>query len=523
MRFLDSLQRLGVGIMNVTKDFISSVFNSSKDNAAVFESFDSRITRYAMQWAFYEGKQYDQSAINTWLQGYKVARGLYKYVRNIYNPVLRLGDFWTQTIWRGSIDVDAGNKGAIPIGITSKKVDETALRLVIATIMRVSNWNVNKDIHVLHGTILGDAAIYIRDDQDRRQSRLEVIHPRQLVEVITDDMGFVKAYKIEYLRIDNENRSSLYCETCEHGEAENEIVFKTYRDGKLYAWAGNVDAKGSPVSQWSMFYGFVPLVVSQHKNVGLDWGLCEFHADIDKISEVNDGASLLNDQIRKTINVKWLANWAKGTVTNAAQRIIQSVNPTIDKPQPGREDENMIYVDRADVKAQALVAPLAIDHVLMNIDKMLEELENDLPELKSEVWAGGSGPSDSTILAARGRVEGKAQKRRANYDTGFVRAVQMAITISALGGYDGFETYTIDSYKNGELDFSISDRPLFPPQPSEIMQAKQTFWDGWAKLANSGVAFKTYARDYGWTDEQIEQAVLDMQELTGEMIPTGGQ
>lgn len=499
--------------------FRNTVFSTSNENAGNFSSLEARKTRYMMNWAFYEGKQYDalSDGLKEWVNAYKIAKGLYKYIRNIYNPVLRLGDFWTQAIWRGSIDADAGDSGAIPITV-GKKAVENKLRPVIASIMKNSNWNVNKDILTLHGTILGDAVIYIRDDREHEQSRLEVMHPSNVVMADLDSMGFVKAYMIEYPRIDNDGREAMYRETAEHGEAENEIIFKTYRDETLYAWDGNTDQDGNPVFQWSVFYGFIPLVLIQHKNVGLPWGLCEFHADVDKISEVNDEQSMMNDQIRKTINVKWLANWAKAD----QQTSIPASSPTTDRPQQGREDTGMIHINKADAKIQPFVAPLELDKVITNVEKMLGEWEDDLPELKSEVWSGGSGPSDSTILAARGRVEGKVEKRRAGYDSGFVRAVQMAITIGAVSKYPGYTEYSVDSYKNGALDFSISVRPAFPPQPSEIAAAKKDFWDGWSKVKDT-VPFKTYARDMGWSDEQIEQAMIDFQEMTGETIPASGQ
>ncbi len=517
--------------MAAVSAFKDTVFSSSPENSDVFQSYSGRMLRYTMQWAFYESKQYDKinainywlswskrgNSINNWVAEYKSNRGLYKHIRSIYNPILRLGDFWTQAVWRGSVDSEAQNKGAIPI-VTGKKANEAILRAAISKVMAFSNWNANKDVFVLHGAILGDAALYIRDDPDREQSRLEVIHPGRIIEVDLDAMGFVKRYVIEYPRVDNEGDIGTYKEVCEHGEAENEIVFTTYRDDSLYAWDGNIDDAGKPVFQWSVFYGFVPLVITQHKNVGKNWGLCEFHAEDGKISEINDEASLLNDQIRKTINVKWLANWKK---PEAALKIKSAV-PTLSEHEPEREDTNIIYIDKDTAKLQPFVAPLDIDKVLANISKMLDELEDDLPELKSEVWSGGSGPSDSTILAARGRVEGKVEKRRAGYDTGFIRAVQMAITIGAVNGYPDYKNFTVDSYKTGQLDFSISPRPAFPPQPSEILAEKQAFWKGWGEVKDT-VPFKTYARDMGWSDEKIKQAMNDFLELNGEMIPVGGQ
>ena len=56
--------------------------------------------------------------------------GLYKYIRNVYNFVLRDVEFWQSAIWVGSLDKYAGERGAIPIKIQSKKVNEDISQIV---------------------------------------------------------------------------------------------------------------------------------------------------------------------------------------------------------------------------------------------------------------------------------------------------------------------------------------------------------------------------------------------------------
>ena len=478
--------------MAATQAFIETAFQSGAGNAAKFESFESRSLRYDMYWSYYTGHQYD--ATRSWFAGKRVQKGLYRYVRNIYNPVERLGDFWTQAIWRGQLDPDAGDKGAIPVKIGDKADDET-LRPLIAQVNAWSNWSVNMVIHVLHGSILGDAVIYVRDDPARQQTRLEVLHPGELIHATVDDMGFVKFYVIEYSRIDNDGKAAIYREECRRGEGE-QVVFTTFRGKTPYAWAGN------PGETWALEWGFIPLVLTQHKNVGLDYGYCEFHAQVGKIDEANDEASLLNDQLRKSINAKWWVNGKKPSSTIT----VPTQTPSSDNPQPERENEPMIYSGDAETTIVPMVAPVDIPGALANLDKMLEEIENDLPELKAESWDGGAGPSDETIAQARGRVEDKVKLRRPGYDSGYVRAAQMAITIAAMSGYEGFNTYNRESYKSGALDFSVSPRPVFPPQPGQVIEAEQVFWTGWKELESIGseVPFEAYALSMGRSQEWID-------------------
>ncbi|GAG44503.1 unnamed protein product, partial [marine sediment metagenome] len=51
----------------------------------------------------------DQSAyrdIHTWATAYRKQYALYKYIRPIYNPSYRLGEFWKTHLFGGLLDVD---------------------------------------------------------------------------------------------------------------------------------------------------------------------------------------------------------------------------------------------------------------------------------------------------------------------------------------------------------------------------------------------------------------------------------
>jgi hypothetical protein len=513
---MNRIQRTWSALMTGIYAFNVALSSSQVTNAAVFESYGSRSFRYARNWAFFEGTQFD-TLVNSWVSGEKNQRGWYKSIRNISNPTKQLADFYTQAIWRGSLDPEAKQEGAIPYAV-GEGVDDKKLRAAIALINKWSNWDQNKDVFVLDGTVMGDAVIYVRSDTERGQVRKEVIHPSWLKDCEFDNMGNVKSYVIEYKRVDNAGNEATYTETCRHGEAENEIIFETFHNNAPYAWSDSlidyIDESGQPqksaLDSWVIYTGFVPLVVCQHQKVGLKWGWSEMHTDTDLVIEMNDQWSVINDVVRKNNNPIWLANFAR----KAANVILQGATPTVDNPEPWREELNTIYVTQAagapapDMKA--LVAALNIADALANIKMLLDELRDRLPELRSEVWAGGSGPSDSTILAARGRVEGKVAKRRAGYDAAECAATKMAITIAGMNGLKGFESYGIDSYEKGEIDFSIAPRPAFPPQPSEILAEQSAFWAGYQPFVGTPVTFQMYARSLGKSDEWIAEIMREM-------------
>jgi hypothetical protein len=476
--------------------FNQRFFSSDEKNAAVFESLNARMLRYEMGWAFYEGLQYN--SISSFAQGFKVQQGLYKYIANLYNPTARIGDFYKGVIWGGNLDPNADDKGAIPITI-GDSADEEKLRAAIAKGWLNSSWDTNKSAHILHGTILGDAAIYVRDDMTHDQIRIELLHPSLLKYVSMDARGFVKGYVIEEQRKDENGRLALYRETCEHGEGE-EIIFKTYRNNSPYAWEGNVDSAGNPRYEWVELYGFVPLVLTQHINEARAWGRAEVHPYIGKIASIDDQASILNDSIRRVIDPDYQVNIKKSDTEIS----FTSGTPTTNNPMPGREQRKIFYLNKDTALIQPILVPIQIAEASANILQMLTGLESDLPELRDDI---SSNVAEGTLIAARSRVESKVIERRANYNRGIVRANQMLIAISGYRGYDGFDGFNLDSFSAGKLDHSVSPRPVFPETEAQALDRKIKIWTAAADVSQKTqnmIPAETVLKDLGMTDEEIK-------------------
>ena len=495
------IQKVGEFMTNIRSAYNATFLTSAESAAYVWDSQSARLLRYQMGWSFFEGNQYE--ALQSFSQGMKTQKALYKYVRNIYNPSAQLANFYTKTIWRGGLDIDTAEHGAIPIDFGYEGIDEQALAAAIITAWANSNWNVNKNVHVLHGTTMGDTALYIRDDVEKQQSRIETLHPSLIKAAELDNMGYVKSYVIEEQRRDANGNSSQYRETAEHGEGET-IIFRTYRNGGLYAWEGNEDAQGTPRAEWEEPYGFIPLILTQHINVGHDYGMSEAQPFWDKINEINDQASLLNDQVRKAVRPFKLANFKKA----ASEIGFSTPTATTTNTMPGREIEDIVYVDKDAATITPIVTPLDIAAVAANIEQMWEKLADDLPEIRKDIWSTDSGASGKSIMAARGIVEGKVEERRTNYDNGIVRALQMCIAIGGWRGYEGFDGYDLASYKAGKMDFSVKERPVFPKSEEQEDAEKAAFWAtvGTAIQSSQGMlTFEMIAKDFGWSDEKIAE------------------
>jgi hypothetical protein len=490
--------------MAATKAFIASFTQLSNDNLEVYESYPARLLRYAIAESFYDGTQYKQS----FSQGMKKDGGLYKYIRNIYNFILRDIDFWQAAIWRGGIDPYAGEDGAIPIEVSEELAEsDEQLRAAIAQVWKHSNWDIKKDTLVMRGALLGDAAQYIRDDMERGQVRIELIHPALIKHVKLDAMGYVKEYEIEEIRLDEKLQKALYRETAERGTGE-EVIFKTYRNNVPYAWDGNKDRQGNPRSEWVESYGFIPLVMTQHINFDADFGRSEVHSVFDKITQVNDIASMLADSIRKTVDPFLFANFnigdsALGFSTPAA---------TTDNPEPGREQKNILSVDDRAATLTPITPSINIADIGKIIADILEEAKDDLPEINETIY---SNVATDTVLAARARVISKVEKRRAAYDADHVRALQMCIAISGMRGYDGFEGYDLNSYADGRLDFRVAKREVFPEAEDTKTARRILLWQTAADVTQKTqgqIPAEAVLIDLGMTTEDLG--------LTDETVPS---
>lgn len=458
-----------------------------------FCDFEQRKLRYAIYWAFYENNIYRN--IHGWAKSYKTQYGLYQYIRNIYNPAFRLGEFWKTHLWGGPLDTDdgkAGQSGALPI-----QTENEDLRPAIAQLWKWSNWAVNKDILTLHGAIFGDVGLQIMDDVERGKTYLKVIHPGIVKEVEKDPFGNVKAYQFCEQRLDPLGKKLRveYTETAER-DGDN-VIFKTYLNGKPYDWTGQG-------TEWEEPYGFIPLVMVQHNNIGLDFGWSEFHPSREKIHEVDDLASKFHDQIRKLVDAPWLFSGVTKPVTTPTTTKTQTTGTAeLNNPQPGREEMNALY-GPVGATATPLVANLDIAATSAEIKEVIAELERDYPELKVDILRATGDVSGRALRIAQQPAADKVGQRRPNYDDALVRAQQMAVAIGGFRGYDGFAGFGLDSYAAGELDHTIGERPVFAEDPLDKEEQESAFWTAVNNAIKAGIPLIPYLKQRGWTDEKIK-------------------
>lgn len=418
-----------------------------------WDRYEARLFRYYNNAAYYNATIY--SSLNRWSSVHQAQLGLYRHIRSIYNPVQRQNDLLVSYVYGGSLDTEDLSSGAIPIA-----TDHTQLITPLKQIFTWSRFGELKSLYIRWGAQFGDVALKVVDDRVKQKIRLEVLHPGKIREAQFDAVGNITSISIEYQKLEDPplpqpglaglfKPASLkfYVYTEMIDVVNGRTRFRTFKDGEPFAYFA--DESGALVPEWYEDWGFVPVVLAQHKDTGLHWGASSFHGSLRKIDEVNDFASHLNDQVRKSVNALW---YFAG---------VQSQDELVTNDGSQTRDQTPAIYGPEGSRPYPMITNLPIDQGLNVLAKMLEELENDLPELGFQSTQQVTRAMTAAEVRARNSAGiGRIQEARGNYDHALVRALQMGISVGANNGYEGFAGFTLDSYAQGDLDFSIKDRPV---------------------------------------------------------------
>lgn len=491
-------------------------------------SFPARSLRYDIFWAHYSGNVYRN--VHRVASKYKQTYGLYEYTRSIFSPAYRLGEFYAGHLMGGSLDPDAGNgdeiPSALPIATESPKAD--AMRLAIAELWRVSNWQANKETFTRFGAVLGDVFLVIDDDPGRQSVRLRVVHPRLVTDVTEDAYGNVKGYEIQYDRLDPRYEynalNPTYATYVERAEKVGEsVVFRTFiSDGAGLApwdWRDYPDERAPRIGpEWTEDYGFVPMVKVQHRDMGLGWGFAEMYPSLSRFHEVDDLASKLDDQIRKIVENPRMLSGTSAPGTTAAggapadnALVIPGLSSEDDDGcnESARADMTVVFNpnDNADVKS--MLGDMDIQAVSDHILAILKEIERNHPELQADMATASGDASGRALRVARERVEAMVVQRRAGYDDGLIRAQMMAISIGGMKQYPYYEAFDAGSYERGELDHSIGDRPVFAVDEADRLELATAFGNALALLVKGGMPFASALSRLGCTESEVEDILAE--------------
>jgi hypothetical protein len=465
-----------------------------------WDHVEARRNRYAIYRAYDYNSMYSQ--LHAFTQVMKETNRLYKFIRGIYNPVGRAKLIMASNVYKGSINRQYLKAGAMPL-----EYDNEALTVPLQQIIKWSKLDSQLARYVETADVKGDGAWWIVDDPERERVRLESIQPDKVYDAEFDEAGNVKAAIIEYNRQDttpiakrdlssNANvpwydaNLKTYLFRMKLWVADGACRFETYKDNELYPFIKDED--GVARATGSLPYDFVPLVIAPFSPGEGRYGKCAFYNALDKINAVNDGASLVLDQVRKIV-VAILK--AKG---------IRKDQLRIDMNSPSGLP--IFFIDDPEADVEPLVSNLDLAGAHKIVQDALVEVEKDMPELMFEKGLGNNErptlPGLSTGFApAIGRIE----DARRNLDPGLAAALQMAITIGGVRGYQGFNGIDLSTYDRGDMDLRLKERPVI----ADTMTAKERV-NAYPTIANLPLTYQRVALiEMGHTEPDAEKIAVD--------------
>jgi hypothetical protein len=327
---------------------------------------------------------------------------------------------------------------------------------------------------------------------------IEVRRPSEFKEVVKDQAGNIKYAEIEYVTVDERNRTFTYTEVIEHPSAwgGDRTRFSTFRNGEPFAFSENLGGDGIALQTWEAPYDFVPVVHIPFIDIGGPFGSVAFRRTLTKIDAANGLASQLSDQVAKIVATPYAIIGAKASD--------MEVNVS-------KEDVPLMFISSPDVKIQALLSDMDLADAVTVLSAAVDEIKEDLPELRM-AEALRTDMSGEALSRAFSDVFAQVEQVRANHDGALVRAHNMGVAIGGEFGYDdAFSGFSLDSYNKDDLRHSIGARPVLPRSTLELTRDATERWTQLNMAVESGLPLEVALIEImEWSEERVGRMVTDM-------------
>lgn len=406
-----------------------------------WNSWQDRSTRYQNGIVMYSNQQY-KTSVNHMNPRMQKEQKLYRHIRSPYNPAYRTVEGNVSGVYGG--ELKRGLRG----GSLHLESEDDAIREDIFRILEWSSWNQNKSLYVRTGAIYGDVFLKVIDDPFRQLTRLEIVDPRKIQDIEMDDIGNITRVVIQFEKYTSENNQEDFFT---YTEIITPKLFETFKDGEPFAFFKDVN--GEPRAKWENVYGFVPMTLVNHIDVGQIFGANSFHAEIGKINTVNDVASILNDSVRNAVDILY---HAKGGT--------QGMGFATNSEEPSRDDIRLVYT-ASSVEMIPLVSPIDITGASQMIRDMLDEIESDIPILALHKIREGGNLTAPGVASAFSDAINQIKDAQANYDGGLIKALKQALFIAGLRGYNGIMARDFEAE---EMMFTFRTREVIKDNLSKL-------------------------------------------------------
>lgn len=464
--------------------------------------FRSRPDQYSYLWAWYESSALEDLALwNSYRSKYK----LYKNTRLIRNPVRRLVDFYVDHIYPGILTEGLeGIPPGVPLAVPFSKNTPPALRTAIAQVWEWSRWGENKNLMVQYGAALGNSFVEVVDVPASGKVFLINRWPGQVVDLKLDEVGNVKAYALEYMAQDEDGTPYRFRKEVDQNS------FRTFRDDKPFDY----DPNDGLSAEYDNPYGFCPAVWVSHRLIGGAHGAPAIYGSIGKLEELNSELSLIHDQVKKVVAAP-LGIWTEASADELFENIKKGTAAQLN-PVTGERESILFLIGPQGTEVDSLAGDLDLEGAMGVIESLVEEVEQDHPELKVyeelRKMSQVTGPAAFRLVAD---TSNRVYRAAAGYDRASKALFQMSVAIAGWNLETGrwptpnlnqekFAPFNLDSYAAGDLDFEILPRPLLQPTSQEFAQEEVQLWTAAGQGVNTaGQAFSAIARHWGWPEDKI--------------------
>lgn len=464
--------------MTVKENILSKLFR--KSNQPANNTFNNKdlepVTLYDKLKILYDGNgAYDDIAYNANVLGINV-----EAIKSLRTVVNRSVEFYVSRI--------LPNPRVI--------ADKESVQDAIEQFYKWSNFKSKKQIICRWLSLYGDLFLKVNSDGDKVY--FENLDPRYITFFNVDSRGFITEIRID-IPIEENGRERTYTEYWNqednyfsvwiHDRGSN-TPLEELKDPKEFGSLGELGID------------FIPIVYIKFKDAGDARGQgCVTHA-LDKIDEANRQATTLPQRMYR---------YGKPIYALLANSTDASGKPVPPPKLSGGVLEAVLTDDPAIVsfpgmsKMETLVPALPYGDALNILNAQMNELEQDLPELKfySLKDTQLSGKAISLLLAG---ALSRAEEAKDNLIEGLERLNMMALTI---GRFLGFFPSNIGKFENGDFTHSIETDPMIQEDQTERATLLKT-------LIDSGIPVLSAMRMAGYEEEtilEVEESIKQQNQL----------
>jgi hypothetical protein len=430
---------------------------------------------------------------------------MYTTLESLYNNDASLYEWDTtrrlRTVVNRSVEFYASKM--IPGDKITTIAKNAQIETAIQTVLETSNFQANKPAMLRHLALYGDQFTRVRGEEDKVM--LEDIKPRYVTDFSEDSRGFLQTIRIDIPTVDENGHAILYTEYWD---------LESYR-----VWEGHhttdteIEQLGEPkeiLTLAELGIDFIPIVHTKFKNTGAKRGQSAVYHALDKIYEANRLATRLNDLQFRHNKPIWaaLANDkdSEGRPRPAPRIKTSSGDASIDEAT-----KEFLLGDVVSMPGMSRIEPLIpginYEHALQVLNAQMEELEQDLPELRYYSIQENDQLSGEAIQKLLGAAVDRALEARNNFVSSLKRMNAMALTI---GIHIGIFSASLGSFDAGDFQHDIVLDEMF----GEGINGRATTLK---MLVDATVPLAIAMKKTGFSQEEIDEAVAIQQEERAQM------